>query len=497
MRFASRMPTVYCLRMERNNISHLLRNIRRLQWISLLVQIALLFAAMILTWILTAQLREKYLWASPALVWLIAGALFLFVLSKCFAWILSRTEHGNAVQVDRLYGLKERLSTYVELKNSNHPFLEPLIHETAGKLAAVSPIQASGGISALRLPAVFFAAILAAVVLIPYLPVPQTIVTKKKEQQQIAESAKEMEKFALELEKKQADNPEMKRLAAELKKLARDMQKPETDKAEALKKLNALDEKHRKALADYQQKLASELQKATAQASGSKSGDQNATAEQKAETEKLAAELKQAMEGQAGSGKMAAANLQTQNLSSKDLKKLKEALKKYQEQKEQAERMRADLSNSIEKMRKGTSPNRGNFTTDSQLKDRDIEKGKGGVEDGAGTTNQDTGPSHFDTKKKGNGQYMEDRTKAEYERLYGGQRENAGKDPVYLESQWNQEGDPQYTNVRNFGLDKEGGVGAPATTTGKQNQGESSVRKERVPPSHEKIVKEYFEAIEE
>ncbi len=57
------------------------------------------------------------------------------------------------------------------------------------------------------------------------------------------------------------------------------------------------------------------------------------------------------------------------------------------------------------------------MTTDSRIKDRDIEKGGGGVDDGPGTTNKDVGPQHFSTKKQGGGEYAEDKTKAEYEQL--------------------------------------------------------------------------------
>jgi hypothetical protein len=120
------------------------------------------------------------------------------------------------------------------------------------------------------------------------------------------------------------------------------------------------------------------------------------------------------------------------------------------------------------------------------------------VEDGPGTTNQDTGPSHFDTKKKGTGEYVEDRTRAEHDPLYEGERdEKAGKEPLLLPGQWDENGNPEYTRVRNFGLNKDASGQNRGNAPAPQNPDEAAVRKERIPASHQKIVKEYFEVVEE
>lgn len=452
--------------------------------------------AALLTWILTDRMREKYLWSSPAVLWLFAAALLMFAISRAIAWLLSRTEKRNAAELDRLYNLKERISTYIEIKNGSHPFLEPLVHETCARLTDVSTLRVSGAATAMRLPVFLLSLPLTALLVLPYLPVPQSIVMRKQEYKEIKEKAKEMEKLANDLEKKNADSPELKKLAQEMRKVAKEIQKPQIEKAELLKKLNALEEKQRQLLADHQNKLTSDLQKALEKAeknNGEKSAPPSA---EKAEMDKLVAEWKQALEGGPADQKQTD-RLQAQNFDSSEITNLKEALKQYQKQKAQAEEMRKELKKALDGARSKSAAGKSRYTTDSRLKERDTEKGKGGVEDGAGTTNQDTGPSHFDTKKKGKEEYVEDRTKAEYERLYEGQRENVGKDPLYLESQWNQEGDPKYTNVRNFGVEKETSTGTDSPGIGKQNQGESEVKKERVPPSHEKIVKEYFESIEE
>jgi hypothetical protein len=173
-------------------------------------------------------------------------------------------------------------------------------------------------------------------------------------------------------------------------------------------------------------------------------------------------------------------------------------MKEYQQQKERATQMRSELQKGLEATRQGARAGKEGFTTDSRLKDREVEKGKGGVEDGAGTTNKDSGPSHFDTTKKRQGEYMEDRTKAEYEQTYDGQREkDLGKDPLYLQNQWNDSGNPGYTRVRNFGLNKDPQLNGNAQPNAAQNKDESVIRKERVPPAYQKIVRDYFEKIEE
>ncbi len=422
--------------------------------------------------------------------------LLLFFFSRSIAWFVSRNDNVNAAAIDRLYSLKERLTTYVELRRSSHPFLEPLVRETLPKLDAVSSFRVAGIRSATLLPLLLLAFLTASLLIVPFLPVPNKVIVQKTERTRIVTGAKEMEETIHRLQQNQKLNPETKKLFQEFKKIAQDLQKPQTDKAQALKKLNALEEKLKKSNAQNQQKLGKDLEKAWQDAAQPEAKGDGLTAEQKAELEQLAKDFQNALQGKEPSGGIDRRNLNTENMSGKDLQALKDALKKYQNQKSQAEQMRAELQKAVGQAQKGVSTGKRQFTTDSRLKDRDVEKGKGGVEDGAGTTNKDTGPSRFDTTKKGTGEYVEDRTKAEYERLYEGQRENAGKDPLYLESQWDENGNPQYTRVRNFGLDKDSTLKNGALQPSGQNQNESAVRKERVPPSYQQIVKKYFENIE-
>ncbi len=482
--------------MEQNKISRLLRKIRRFQVISLLGHCLILAGCSYLIWKLAGQIERQYLWSSPLIVFISTGTVLLFLLSRSLAWIVSHNRRTIAAAVDRLYDLKDRLSTYTELEKNGHPFLNALTRETSSKLANISVFRALE-LKSILLPSVaLFLFLISAMLVLPYLPIPDSILAKQLEQKRIDAKGKELAEFVRELEKKPIP-AELKKLTQEFKKLAQELQKPSVDKAEALKRLNALEEKQKYFFSANQQKLADDLKKAWQEAAQADPDRGGLTADQKAAMEQLAKDFQGALEGQEPSEGMQTEKLNTEKLDGKDLKSLKEALKKYQEQKSHAEQMRAELQKALDSTRKTTSSGKGTFTADSHLKDRDLEKGKGGVEDGPGTTNQDSGPSHFDTSKKGTGEYVDDRTKSKYERMYEGQRENVGKDPVYLQSQWDENGNPQYTRVRNFGLNKDAtGKNAPNQIVS-QNQDESAVRKERVPPSHQKIVKEYFEAIEE
>ncbi len=483
--------------MEQNKISRLLRNVRTLQRLSWFAQCLLFVACAYVIWRLANLIAEKYLWSSPFLIWISAGMLLLFLFSRSVAWFVSRNDTRNAAEIDRLYELKERLTTYVELRKSGHPFLQPLVQETTTKLDSVSVVRVAGMKPALLSPVLLLSFLLSIVLIVPYLPVPDAVVVKKQEQKRIATGAKQMEETVRRLEQKQKLNPETKKLFQEFKKIAQDLQKPQLDKAQALKKLNALEEKLKKNLSQNQEKLGKDLEKAWQEAAKPQANDGALTSQQKEELQQLAKDFQKALQGKEPSGGIDQKNLNTGNMSSKDLQALKDALKKHQEQKSKSEQMRADLQKALDHAQKGMATGKRPFTADSHIKDRDVEKGKGGVEDGPGTTNKDAGPSHFNTTKKGTGEYMEDRTKAGYDRIYEGERENVGKDPLYLESQWDENGNPQYTRVRNFGLDKDSTLENGAPQPSGQNQDESAIRKERVPPAYQKIVKRYFDVIEQ
>jgi hypothetical protein len=480
--------------MEQNAISQLLRKIRSLQRFSFATQCAIALGAAYAGWMLSRVLTERYDLSSPTFVLIIIGALLLFVVSRSLAGFYSTGDISNAHQIDRIYDLKERITTYVELRKNNHPFLKPLIQETTPKLSGVSIWKASRFYSGLTLPVSLLLFLILALLVVPYLPVPQETIAKKEDRKGIVARAKELDETLRKLEKKQPEG-DLKKLLQDFRKETQKLQQPDVDKSKALKQLNAMQDKLRKMDEKHRQQLTKDLQNAWDQAKQGEGKNDSLTDSQKAEVEKLAKSFDRAMEGKNPSGGTEKENLKSEQFSAKDLQSMKEALKKFQDQKAASEQMRSQLQEALENAQKGvtSSSKERKFVTDSTLKDREVETGKGGVEDGPGTTNKDSGPSHFDTKKKGTGEYVEDRTKSKYEQLYEGQREKVGKDPLYLQTHWNENGDPSYTNVRNFGINKDPSLTGNAEGLSNQSDQESVVRKERVPPSYQEIVKKYFE----
>jgi hypothetical protein len=170
-------------------------------------------------------------------------------------------------------------------------------------------------------------------------------------------------------------------------------------------------------------------------------------------------------------------------------------LKDYQENKNSRVQQMAELQESLQNAQKGMTGGKHKVVYNSEVKDRDIEKSKGGVSDGPGTTNKDVGPSHFDTKKDGKGEYAEDRTRSKYEQIYSGQRENVGKDPMFLGSKWDAE-KSRYVRVRTFGESNEPQILGGDATSAQQSEAESIVGKEKIPASYRDIILRYFESIE-
>ena len=155
---------------------------------------------------------------------------------------------------------------------------------------------------------------------------------------------------------------------------------------------------------------------------------------------------------------------------------MKKALQQYKENKKSHDQQMAELQESLDKAQKGMTGGKHKVIYNSQVKDRDVEKSKGGVEDGPGTTNKDMGPDHFDTKKQGPSDYTEDRTKAKYEQIYSGQREKAGKDPCFSAVNGMLE-KSRYVRVRTFGQSNEPQILGGDGSTAQQSESESIVGK--------------------
>jgi seryl-tRNA synthetase len=187
------------------------------------------------------------------------------------------------------------------------------------------------------------------------------------------------------------------------------------------------------------------------QKAGKAEAPSDLSSEEQQELEKLISETQELM-SQANSayGQEIQQSLRSRMPDRKTLENMKKAMEDYKAGKAESEKALQNLEKSLANAQKGITSGTHKVVTDSTLTERELEKGKGGVDDGPGTTNEDVGPQHFDTKKKGISEYVEDRTKAQYEQLYQGQREKAGGEPLFLDGEWNT-GEAKQMRMRTFG----------------------------------------------
>ena len=474
-------------------IDRLFEKVHRLQLGSLVLRLTVLGICAWMAQKFAFSAAEKYDLRVSAVLLSLPATLFLIPLISALAWYRAQTQERTAAALDRQHQLKERLTTYVEFRDSNHPFTQALCSEIEAKVSQV-PLGASRIFMRLRAPFVVFLVLLTSAALLPYLPVPEAVVARQEERKQIEKSVRKLTQTLQEIQKRNPENPQLAQMAKQLRKIAQELQKPETTKPEALKKLNAMQtalQEHAKSESqDRQKQLRQTIENVTKEnVSGQGNVDQK-------EIEQLLAEIEQASNQEDfKDGSETEQSGQKGKWNPDQARRLKQAVEDYNAQKTKSERELAELQRSLTDAQKEMTGGASKFTTDSTLSERDLERGKSGVEDGPGTTNFDVGPQTFDTKKKKGEKYVEDRTKAEYEQLYEGQREKVGSDPLYLNSKWNSE-DAKYTRIRSFGLESESAVEAAPSEVARQNQNESEVRKERIPAAYRKMVKKYLESIE-
>jgi len=443
-------------------------------------------------WKLSIQIEEKYLFHQPVAIPLVVVGAILLLLSRSVVLYLLENKHRMARRLDRTYLLQDRLTTYVELRDSAHPFLAPLAGETENRITGIPAWRAAQMQRGLAPPIVFLLLTLFAIAVLPYLPVPQTVIAVKQQRKQIQQQAKVLVQEIAKLEKENIKQPELKKLLEQSRKTAKELEKPDTDPVEALKRLNALQEKSKSTNQELQKSLTEKLKRDLSETAIGKQAKDLADAERILE---MAREFQQGLEKDFHGKEIEGSGKQGQ-LSQKEINQMKQALKKYDAEKAQSEKTLAQLQRSLENAKDKIGSQKEAYVTDSRLRERDLERGKAGVNDGPGTTNLDVGPQSFDTSKKTPGTSMEDRTKAEYEKSYKGEREKAASDPLYLNSRWNDAGNPGYTRIRTFGLESSKESRNISSQPVSQDSDETQIQKEKVPASYRKIVKQYFESIE-
>ena len=479
-------------------IDRLLRKVKALRLLRMTLHCLFLAAGAYLLWMLVQGSAEKYLFYYPVAAVTLFTPLLIFLLARTFLRFHSEKDPHIATQVDRQYGLKDRIATYVELRGTSHPFLEPLIAETESRIDVVSAARSAEFGKGASAPVLFAAIPAVCLLILPYLPVPEKIAERVEQHRRINSAARKLEEQAARIEKEAEKLPELKKVSEQVQELAKELQKTTTDASEALKKLNAAQEQLREIENSQKQAQKDALSRDLSRMAkeGNESG--NLSEEQKRQMQRTAEELAKALADQnLEGGKEAQEALNQGKLSKEQMEKMKQALEKFKQEQAESEKRMAELQKSMENTKKSAQTGKGSVTYNSKLEGREVEKGKGGVEDGPGTTNTDIGPNKFDTTKQGKGEYAQDLTKAEYEQFYKGQREKAGSDPLLLDGQW----DPQnarFTRIRTFGLDSESGATSGSSSDTVPQSGEESViGKEKVPASYRKMVKKYFESIQQ
>ncbi|HEY7161361.1 MAG TPA: hypothetical protein VH815_08875, partial [Acidobacteriota bacterium] len=476
-------------------LDKLLSSIRKLRLLRLALQMLLLVISVFLIFELNRKVAEKYLFYHPVFIFVLIGGLILLLLVLSLRLFLRDDEHTLASELDQDYKFKDRLNTYLELRDGTHPFLPALIHESEVHIPHVNFMRSARLQQGSIAPLLFTAVSAIALATFPYWPISATTAARAEQHRQIKQSS---QKFAKELQKLQNSSstaPEIKKLTHDFLKAAERMNKPDVDPAKALQKMNEmnqqlktlnqqLDQQDKKSFAEN----LKSMQDLNAKNQNGKNQDQ--------QLKKDAAGLKEALEKEGlEGGKELQQKMDKGELSRQDLEKMKKALQQYQDNKNSRDQKMAELQESIDNAQKGMTGARHKVIYNSQVKDRDIDKSKGGVDDGPGTTNKDMGPQHFDTKKQARSEYTEDRTKAKYEQIYSGQRENVAKDPMFLGSKWDAE-KSRYVRVRTFGESNEPQIIGGDASTAQQSDAESIVGKEKIPASYRDIILRYFESIE-
>jgi hypothetical protein len=481
-------------KMRSEKLDKLLNSIRLWRMMRFGLQLLLLLISAVLIFELNRKVADKYLFYHPVLIFILSTGIILLLAVLSLRLFLRDNERSLAGELDHDYKLKDRLNTYLELRDGSHPFLPALIHESEAHLPDMQLLRSARFKEGSAAPIALTALLFAALATFSYWPVTATTSARAEQHRQIKTASQKFKKDLQNIQKSSNITPEIKKLSQDFLKAVEQMNKPDADPAKTLQKMNEMNQK----LKNVNQQLEKQQKDAFAQnlKSMKDSNSKGEAGKNQDQLEKEAADLKEELEKEGlQGGEELRQKMENGKLSKEDLDKMKKALKDYQLNKNSRQQQMAELQESLQNAQKGMTGGKHKVVYNSEVKDRDIDKAKGGVDDGPGTTNKDMGPQHFDTQKKGKSEYAEDRTKAKYEQIFSGQRENVGKDPMFLGSKWDAE-KSRYVRVRTFGESNEPQILGGEAGTAQQSEAESIVGKEKIPASYRDIILRYFESIE-
>ena len=482
--------------MKAKTIDELLVRISRLRIICLVLTILMLGFSAILIRKAALLTADRYLPAQGILLAILLSAALLFLVTWTIVRYRYHTVRKIAMQLDSRYQLKDRLSTYMEIRDQDHPFLKALTHDLEQHLGAIRIWHRTEVQRLIGGPSVFLCLMILACITIPLLPVPSSIQSRQQDLRQVHQAAKQLESDINKLTKEKEESAELKKFLQQALQEAKKLQEPNIDKADALARLNALKNQLNQLSGKMgdakQQDLAAMAQQLKEDASKTAASNPDAA---KAMDE-MAKQIEQSLaqrDSNFRSGKEGSTSQKSFSMNDPD--KWKKALEDYKKQSADRDKRLAEMQRSLDNAKKCMAGGSHQIVKDSRIPDREIEKGGASVDDGPGTTNQDVGPHHFDTKKKGGQSYAEDRTKSDYERIYKGERTRAESDPLFLNSHWNDESEARTENTRGLGLPSPAQVDGHSYGLTVQDQNETEIRKERVPASYRNLVNSYLESI--
>ena len=190
----------------------------------------------------------------------------LILITQSIAIYRANNEPQRAKCLDHEYQLKDRISTYVELRHGDHPFLQAIEADANRNISNVSAVRAAHMERGTIAPLAFCVLLGLLLIALPYLPVPHAIAQKKAELSQIKTQANLLENQIRRLQKENPRLPELQKALNDFNKFSKDLQKSTLDRSEAFKKLNAererLKELEKELRHSQENALASKLQSA-------------------------------------------------------------------------------------------------------------------------------------------------------------------------------------------------------------------------------------------
>ncbi|HET6266188.1 MAG TPA: hypothetical protein VFG11_00595, partial [Acidobacteriota bacterium] len=226
--------------MRATTIGELLVRISRVRTVCLSLAILIFGLSAVLIRKAALLTADRYLPSHGLTLAILLSAALLFLVTSTIVRYRYLTVRRIALLLDTRYQLKDRLTTYMEIRDQDHPFLKALTHDLEQHLGAIRLWNRLELQRLLGGPFVFLCLMILACAVIPLMPVPSSIQAHQQELRQIHQAAKQLESDINKLSEKKEESPELKQFLQQALREAKKLQEPNIDKADALARLNAL-----------------------------------------------------------------------------------------------------------------------------------------------------------------------------------------------------------------------------------------------------------------